>query len=382
MKVLYLIDTLSVGGAERSLLEIARHYRETKAALCHVYRGDTLRSEYEAAGIPVVSLDLDAKYGFVNAVRGVREVIRATRPDLVHTSLFRASIIGRIAGRLEGVPVVDSFVSDSYGEERRAGLSRMRRVKLAAVRAVDALTARWVAHFTANSNAAARSNVRALRLSASDVTVIHRGRDPRRFEPGTVAAAALPGRDGEPIGGPVFLSVGRLLESKGQDDLLHAFKTVHARQLEAHLLLAGEGPYRPELERLRRELGLEDCVHLLGQREDIPALLAAADVFVFPSHFEGHSGALVEAMLAQKPIVASDIPENRESVEHRVTALLVPPRHPEALAEAMVKLLEQPEEAKQLAAQAREVALERFDVRRIAEQHEELYRSVLEQRSR
>lgn len=359
------------------MLAIARHFRETEATVCHVYRGNTLRVEYEAAGIRVVSLDIKAQYGISSAVRAVRSVVHDLKPDLVHANLFRAGLTGRLVGRLEGLPVVSSLVSDSYGAARLAGLSRRMRVKLGAVQAVDAITARWVAHFTANSNAVAHSNSRALRLQRSKVTVIHRGRDPRRFEPGAAAPARLINGGGEPLSGPIFLNVSRLLPGKGQLELLQAFALVRDCQPAATLVIAGEGPYRSELERECDELELRDHVQLLGYREDVPALLAAADVFVFPSHFEGHSGALVEAMFAQKPIVATGIPENQESVEHAETALLVRPRHPKGLAEAMIRMLDQPEEAKRLAANARKVALERFDIRRIAERHEALYRSVL-----
>ena len=374
MKVLYLIDTLEVGGTEQSLLAIARHFRDTEAVICHVYQGSTLRAAYEAAGIPVISLGVEAHYGFVEAIRSVRKLLKTLRPDVLHVNLFRSGVIGRVAGRLEGVPVVDSFVNDSYAETRIAGLGAGRVAKLRAVQVLDALTARWVRRFTSNSHAVARSNARALGVPSHRITVIHRGRDPRPYACGAVEPAMLEGGDGSEI---VFLNVGRLLERKGQAELLQAFGAVRAQCPDAHLFIAGEGAYREELEALRGHLGLGDHVHLLGQRSDIPALLAAADVFVFPSHYEGHSGALIEAMFAQRPIVATDIPENRESVEHGLTALLVPPRNPEALAQAMFRMVEQPAEAHGMAKEARRVAMERFDIRQIAEQHEALYRSVV-----
>ena len=377
MRVLYLIDTLEVGGTERSLLEIARHFRAVEVTVCHVYRGGTLRPAYEAAGIQVVSPDLTGPYKIGAAVRAVRQIVRKRRPDLIHAHLFRAGLVGRIVGKLEGLPVIDSFVSDSYGDSRLADISLQRRAKLAAVQALDALTARWVAHFTANSNAVAQTNARALRVRPSKISVIHRGRDPRPFELDVTSPAILFDADSQPLRSPIFLNVGRLLQSKGQADLLCAFAIVRERAPDANLVIAGEGAFRTELEGLRASLGLQDQVYLLGQRADIPALLAAADVFVFPSHFEGHSGALLEAMFAQKPIVATDIPENRESVEHGKTALLVPSRCPEALAEAMMQMLVETDQANQLASRARVIALERFDIRRIAEQQETLYQSIL-----
>jgi glycosyltransferase involved in cell wall biosynthesis len=314
-------------------------------------------------------------------VKTVRQIVAQRRPDLIHVNLFRSGLVARIVGRLDGIPVIDSFVSDSYGEVRYSGLSKKRRAKLKVVQGIDVLTARLVDRFVANSHAVARSNATALRVNPDRISVIHRGRDSQAFEPGNALPVKWSEEMGQPTEGcPVFLNVGRLLESKGQADLLQAFPLVLKRRPDAHLVIAGEGGFRTELNQLRDALGLQERVHLLGRRPDVPSLLAAADVFVFPSHFEGHSGALLEAMFAQKPIVATDIPENQESVEHGRTALLVPSGEPAVLAKAMLQMLDEPHEAERLAATAREIALERFDIKRIAEQHEELYRSVLKEK--
>lgn len=377
MKVLYLIDTLEIGGTERSLLEIARHFGRVEPIMCHLYFGDALKCEYEAAGIRVISLNLDKNREFTNAVRRVRDIVRCEKPDLIHANLFHAEQVGRVVAKLEGIPVVGSFVNDSYGQRRRAGLSLKRRLKLSLVQRVDAFTSRWVTQFTSNSFAIAQSNAQALGVRPGAITVIHRGRDPRPFEPGAVCLAVVRNARGRCFRGRQFLNVGRLLERKGQEDLLRAFELLCKRDTDANLVIAGDGSFRKSLESVIANLDARKRVDLLGQRTDIPALLAASYAFVFPSHYEGHSGALLEAMFAEKAIIASDIPENRESVEHERTALLVPPKDPAALAEAMWRLLSHPDEARLLGKRAREVALQRFDIRRIAQQHEELYAKVL-----
>ena len=108
---------------------------------------------------------------------------------------------------------------------------------------------------------------------------------------------------------------------------------------ETVLLLAGEGPERDNIDQQIHRMGLEGQVRLLGRRDDIPQLLALADVFVFPSHYEGHPGAVIEAMFAGKPIVASDTPVHRETISDGESGLLVPLRSPAPLAEAMLILL-------------------------------------------
>ena len=377
VRVLYLIDTLNVGGTEQSLASIISRFTRTDVLVCHIYKGDDLRSVYGAAGIPVVSLDLDEAYGFFKAIGLVRNLVREWKPDIIHASLYRSGIVARLVGRLENIPVVDSFVSDSYGKARRSQLSVMQAIKLSVVRWADASTARWVTRFVSNSNAIARTNAQALRIPPSNVTVIHRGREPKLFAPGCTEPAELLGANGERVKGPLFLNVGRLLKGKGQSELIKAFALVHKRRPDAHLAIAGEGAYRKQLEERINQLGLVDHIHLLGQRSDVPALLAAASVFVFPSHYEGHSGALLEAMFAQKPIIASDIPQNRESVTHEETALLIPVSQPGALADAMLWMLENPEIAARLAEGALEDARLRFDIHRIAEKHENMYHRLV-----
>jgi glycosyltransferase involved in cell wall biosynthesis len=210
------------------------------------------------------------------------------------------------------------------------------------------------------------------------IDVIYRGRDPKAFTPASHetrvrSRGLLAGRGNAPI----VLSVARLLKRKGQEDLLQSFALVKAKFPRALLVLVGEGPQRKRLEALSAKLGVLGNVRFLGTRFDVPELLQSADVFAFPSHYEGHGGALVEAMFAALPIVASDIPVHRESVEHNISAHLVPPRNPRLLAEGILRLLEHPEEARPMGRSARSAAMEKFDIAAITRQHEDLYERVL-----
>lgn len=381
MRVLYLIDTLEVGGAEKSLLGILSHFRHSEPIVCHLYRGNTLRAVYEQANISVISLDLDGRYAFRAAVRLVGEVVRSERPVLIHTTLFRSNIVGRIVGRFLDIPVVSTLVSESYGERRLRDLSGRARLKLRAVRLADAGTARWASHFVAISETAKQSGCRTLGLPSQKVTVIYRGRDPGQLlQVSDQQLMATRASLGTRRKGAVVLNVGRLLKSKGQRELIEAMATLGSDWPDASLLIAGEGDDRHELERRVNRLGVTGQVSLLGTRSDIPALLHLADVFAFPSHYEGHGGALVEAMFAGRPIIASDIPVLQESITHGQTGLLVPPENSQALAKGILWLLENPDEARQMGLRAREKALRCFDIGKIAAQHEELYEQVLQGR--
>jgi glycosyltransferase involved in cell wall biosynthesis len=381
MKVLHLIETLQVGGAEKSLLQILPRLRATEPVMCHVYEDSEMRPEYEAAGVLVVSLDVPPKYNFASAIRKVERLVRRERPALIHTTLFRAEVVGRVVGRRLGLPVVCSFVSDCYADIRWQTLSRAERIKLKGVQLVDRWTAGMATHFVANSRAVAEAQVRALRIPPDRVTVIHRGRDPTRFATRLDPARerAFRGALDLPRAAPVVVNVGRLVESKGQAELIEAFARVLREVPDAMLLIAGDGPERSNLEALARSRGLDERVRLLGTRDDIPELLALASVFAFPSHYEGHPGAVVEAMFAGKAIVLADNPVHRETIEDGRTGILVPVQRTEALAAAITALLGDPDRAAELGTRAREDALRRFDIARTAVEYDELYLRIVDE---
>jgi glycosyltransferase involved in cell wall biosynthesis len=379
MRVLYLIETLGVGGAENSLLELLPRMKQVQPLVCHVYEGSELKDAYEAAGLPVVSLDIPPKYHFRRAVHEVRALVREFQPHLIHTTLFRAEVVGRYVGRQSRVPVVCSFVSECYADVRWRSLTPTGRFKLKGIQLLDRLTAPWAAHFIANSQTVRDSETRSLRVPPERVSVIYRGRDPERFAlrlPREVAAKSRADL-GLADGARVVINVGRLVDSKGHAELIEAFAHVIKTEPDAVLLLAGDGPEQSQIEAHIRRLGLGASVQLLGSRSDIPELLAMSDVFAFPSHYEGHPGAVVEAMFAGVPMVLSDIPVHRETVEQGASALLVPLHEPAPLAAAIVSLLRDPARAAAIGTLAQQVALRHFTVERAARAYEALYSDLL-----
>lgn len=377
-KVLFLIDTLEVGGAERSLLDILRRFKRIQPVICHLYRGSSLKSKFVQAGIPVVSLDLSGPYNLLRATAEVAAVVAREKPDLIHSTLFRADVVARLVARRTGLPLVSSFVNDSYSPSRIRRMSARQRLKLWVVQVVDAVTSRWVDGFVANSEAVRRSNAAALRVPLFRVTTIPRGREVGAFRLGSaLEVAAVRQELGLRRDAPVLLNVARLLDRKGQEELIYAFARVVESVPTARLLIAGDGPHRPVLEELIRRHSLVDAVHLLGTRSDVPTLLQAADLFVFPSHYEGIPGALLEAMLAARPIVASDIPVHRESLDDGVTGLLFRVGSADSLAEAILAMLQDPSKARTMGNAAREVASVRYDIELIARRYEDYYCALL-----
>ncbi|MCB0164575.1 MAG: glycosyltransferase [Anaerolineae bacterium] len=377
MKILYLIDTLEVGGAEKSLLEILSCFDHIEPLICHIYPGQSLKSTYLQAGIAVISLDVPGNYSFGQAIRRVKAVAQNEQVDLIHTTLFRADIVGRSVGQLLGIPVVGSFVNESYAPVRWQTLSLPHRLKLYGVRWLDAQSARWTQHFAANSETVKATNAQSLNIPLDKISVIYRGRNPQPFlSADSQQLAATRAGLGLMESDQIILNVARLLDRKGQADLIRAMPHVLRVLPQVRLVIAGDGVYRPQLEALIQELGLEGVVSLLGQRSDVPALLHIADLFVFPSYFEGYPGALVEAMFAAKPIVASNIPVHQEAIVSGVTGRLVPIQDATAMAQAIIWMFKHPSKAREMSEQARRVAMERFHIEKIASQYEALYQQV------
>ncbi|WP_245422266.1 glycosyltransferase [Alsobacter soli] len=184
-------------------------------------------------------------------------------------------------------------------------------------------------------------------------------------------------RLGLPGDAPVILTVARLAPQKGHAVLLQAAQEILAGRPDARFLWAGSGPLAGELRDRIAEAGLCDAVRLLGHRRDIPDLMAAADLFVLPSLFEGHPLVALEAMQAGLPVVATDAQGTREAVQDGVTGLLAPPSDPSGLARAVAAALADPSAAAARARAARTVWAERFSAARMAADHLALYRAAI-----
>jgi glycosyltransferase involved in cell wall biosynthesis len=187
---------------------------------------------------------------------------------------------------------------------------------------------------------------------------------------------AIRPQDGKPNGTVVIGYVGRLVEGKNIPDLFRAFRSVMAGRKNVRLSIVGEGPMKPELRKIASEMAMEDSVLFAGYRADALSLLKTFDVLALPSRSEGIPRSVMEAMAAGIPVVASDIPGNRELVEHRRTGLLFPADDAEGLANSIRYLLDHPAEAREMVMRARERMERHFSNSRMAEDYLSLYREL------
>ncbi len=378
MKVLYLISVLAPAGAEQSLVAMAPCLSKlgVEVTVAYLRERPGLHARLEEVGIEVVSLT--GRGGALRRFLRTVRLIRDRQPDVVHTTLTEANIIGRLAASLAHVPVVSSLVNVSYGPEQLAAPTgstfgvRVRHL-------LDLATARLVVRFHAVTTTVAEIMARRLHVPAQRIDVVPRGRDPEQLGRRSQARGAKARAElGVPGDAPLVLAVAHQDYQKGLDVLVAAMALVRGKRPRARLVVAGRaGNHTDELRHLVARLDLDESVSFLGLRDDVPELLSAADVFVLASRWEGMGGVLLEAMLLEAPIVASDLATLRDAVPDERHGLLVPPEQPEALASAVLAVLDDPEAASRRAVLARARVLERFTVERVAEEMLAFYERAL-----
>jgi glycosyltransferase involved in cell wall biosynthesis len=229
---------------------------------------------------------------------------------------------------------------------------------------------------TVNSQAVAEAALHERNLEEAKVTLIPNGVDVRTLDPARFPRDEIRRDWGLTPEERAVGAVGHLSPVKGHADLLDAAARLSARHPRTRVFLIGDGPLRPALEARARRLGIGDRVTITGVREDVARCVAMLDVVALPSHSEGMSNALLEAMALARPVVATRVGGNPELVEDGVSGRLVPPAASEPLAQAVGELLSDPETAQRLGGEARRQVADRFPLERMVERHQALYRSL------
>ncbi len=357
--VVHIIDELPRDGAEVLLLDLVRRRdaRMRYSVLCLV-RGGPLVEEFERAGVPVV---IFGRRGAVDPRMLWRLVrwLRRERATVVHTHLFTADSYGRLAARLAGVAAVFSTVHNSVGPP-----GRLREL---ANRVLARLSDRVIGCGDEIAAALESQGVPAQRILS-----IPNGIDLQRFQ--GAQGEGVREEFGVQAGRVVLGMVGRLHVQKGHEVLLECLASMSETQRRAvACLVIGVGELEQRLRSRVEQLGLEEVVTFTGSRTDVPRLVAALDVFVMPSLWEGLPIALLEAMASGRAVLCSSVGSIPGVVQHGENGWLVEPGNAQALREAILTLANDPGLRTRLGHRAREQVIARFDVERTAAAYNRLH---------
>lgn len=373
LRVLYLIDSLGPGGAERLMVDLLPHLRthgvDPVVVAIQERSGNPIAGELRANGIEVSTIGIE-RLRERGALDRVLAAIEAIRPMVVHTQLEFSNILGSIAAHRLGLPTVSTIHT----------LDRPRLLSRDAARfRVMAWTLRHRADRVIAVSESARRHVLARAgLAKARTTTIHNGIDLTGFTSDRSAdAAALRARLAIMPEAPVLATVAVLRRPKGIDDMLTALPAVLRRHPELVYLIAGDGPHREALEAATTAADIGVSVRFAGRTDDVPAVLAAADVFVHPSHTEALPTVVIEAMASALPVVATEVGGTPEMIDPGRTGLLVPPHDPVRLADGVMRLLDSPRQAEAMGIAARRAALERFGIERQAGRLADEYRVLV-----
>ena len=366
MRIVYVLTSLGMGGAERQVVALAKRMAGRGHTVALLILRPRLADQWPTA-ISVVHLDMyRTPFSLLSGMARGRRFLREFRPDLLHSHGFHANIVARLLRIFKPHPAVLSTVHN---------INEGGWLRMLAYRLTDFLACRT----TAVSHAVAERFVNRKAISQQKCIVVPNGIDIDEFVPGFDRRA----RTRTAMGASnhfIWLSAGRVVRAKDYPNLLRAYAQVRASRPDSQLWIAGaraSAAYSSSLHTLATELSLADSVRWLGLCRDMPSLLDAADAFVLASAWEGMPLAVGEAMAMEKPVVATDVGGVSELVGD--AGVIVPPNAPDALAQAMLQLMQSTADSRRALGRSARVRISThvsMDV--IADQWDALYWEILE----
>ncbi len=370
-KILYVVTAGGWGGAPRHVLQLMEYMVKAGYAVGLVSGPEPkLMRGAGALGVEIfVNRHFVRPIRLVNDLKAVMPVIMAVKsfePDLIHAHSTKAGYAARIAGAMFQKPTIFT----AHGWAFTEGKSTFQRCSFAfAEKLAAAVTRKIICVSSYDLELALRCKV----APQNKLRLIYNGVDPDAFLNAGTGALDMAGVATGMKGDPIVAFVGRLAPPKDVETLLQSLKKVRS----CKAIIVGDGPLRSSIKRSIYSLGLSNRVFLLGERNDVPSILASSDVFVLPSNWEGLPYTVIEAMMAGLPVVATSVGGVPELVEDGVTGFLVPRSDPEALAEALQRLIDDPELRERMGKAGRQKAMCEFTLDRMLRETEKVYEKVL-----
>ena len=369
IKILQLVEDLSVGGAEKVIAEISQglNKQNFNVSIWCLSKGGAIAVELQEKGAAVNILGISNYFNPLNIFKLVF-LLKKAQPNIVHTHGYFASVIGRIAAKLACIPVLISHVHSTYWDYTKRNLW------------IEKYLSRFTSSIICCSKAVKDFVTGHERIDPSKTTVIYNGVDVERFYNFNDIPAAKKEFGIEP-NIPVVGIVSSLTPHKGHKFLLQAAPLILETFPTTIFLFVGDGILMDELYKQAKDLNISTNVIFSGTRNNIPEILNAMDIFVLPSTTrEGLGISILEAMATEKPVVATNIGGIPEVVVNGKTGILVPPQNPEALASAIIDLLKNPEKVQEMGKMGKLRVEEKFTTKKMISEIDSLYRDLLNEK--
>lgn len=373
--ILYIIDNLEFGGGEMVFSQLINRlcrdkYKVTVACL----PTGIFMERIKGSGASIKPVDMSNKFNFKVILQMVN-LMKEQNIDIVHSQGARAEFFSRLAAKLAGVHIIVSTVAMPV-----EGFD-VNPIKKFIYTVLNRFTECFVDRFIVVSEALDKVMRERHRIEPQKLVTIFNGIETDEYSIPDEEVMCGKSRLREELGlennVPVIGAIGRLVWQKGFEYFIDVIPEVLKEFKEARFLIVGEGPLENKLKVKSKKLKVDDKVIFTGFRNDIKEILASIDIFVMPSLLEGLPMILLEAMAMGKPIIATDIEGIKEILENGRTGLLVPPRDPQALSEAIGDLLIHKDKARQIGLAARKAVEERFGVDIMVQKVEGAYEELL-----
>lgn len=367
--ILYVIDGIEYGGGERVFLQLISGLRDKFRIIVSTTPGGEFESKVRDKGVSVLSVDMRSRLSLKPAFK-ISSVIKNAGISLVHSQGARADFYSRLATRLaRKAKNICTVAMPVEGFDVSAGIKMVYRV-------FDKMSERYVDKYIAVSDALKRSLTEKQGIPSERIARIYNGIELSQY---------LPGKNGQILrkdlgilaDAPVIGAIGRMVWQKGFEFFLRAVPDVVRALPNAKILLVGDGPLRNSLEALSKEHIGKKNVLFVGFWRDIKEILSIVDLVVAPSIREGFPMVTLEAMAMAKPVIASNIDGITEQISNGVNGLLVPAKAPKAIADAIIKLLNDKAYAKEIGLAARNSVVQKYSVEKMIAETEKVYLSLL-----
>jgi len=370
IKILHILGSANRGGTEANTYDLVSHMaNDFLNELCFLSRRGPVGEKLKHEGFEVYYLPLTNAPAIPTATLRLWRLLRANHYDILHLYGLKANFLGRILGRLSGYKSIIGSLHSKYP----SGIKKLWTLWL------DRLTFGLSLGYVSNSQAAI-DFLTAHGYDRRKFWLIHNGIDIKPFyRRSEVEKEAIKSEYNLSLDKSIITCVANLRSPKGHEYLIRALYELKGKSPDFLALLVGDGPLHGKLEELVRDLGLKEQVRFLGSRdrEEIPEILAITDIFLLPSLWEGLPTAIIEAMAAGCPVVATAVAGTPEVVIDGETGFLVPPQDPVALARKIKLLLQDQPLREKMCLAGTKRAREHFSLEKMVREYETLYRELI-----